>query len=172
VPSRDGRRRGRQKLSSSSCCHRSSGQPARAPLARAAQAQFAQAHADRINVVGGHRAGREQCDLAPLPALMHFDGLAPGFALAGVDLAQVQHLALHDTPAGKPAVLHEVPVFVGLAILHASGAAQEHAPHSTNALAAAQGPRSSLQAFRRADPLRINDLRQPKGRNLMKATAS
>ena len=147
-------------------------QPACAPLARAAQAQFAQAHADRIDVVGGHRAGREQRDLAPLPALVHFDGLAPGFALAGVDLAQVQHLALHDAPVGKPAVLHEVPVFVGLAILHASGAAQEHAPHSTKHTPKAQGPRSSLQAFRRAGPLRIKHLRQPKGRNRTKATAS
>ena len=55
------------------------------------------------------------------------DRLAPRLALAGVDLAQVQHLALRHAPIGKAPVLDKVPVLVGLAVLHASSAAQEHA---------------------------------------------
>jgi hypothetical protein len=56
---------------------------------------------------------------------LHLDGLAPSFALAGVDLAQIQHLALRHTPIAQAPVLHKVPIFVNLAILHASAAAQE-----------------------------------------------
>src|SRR4029077_15368020 len=100
--------------------------PACAPLARAFHAQLAQAHTDRIDVVRRHRAGREQCHLAPRALLLHLDGLAPRFALARVDLAQVEHLTLRHAPIGKTPILDKVPVLVDLAVLHASAAAQEH----------------------------------------------
>ena len=98
--------------------------------------------------------------------------IAPRLALARVDLAQIEHLALRHAPIGKTPVLDQVPVLVGLAVLHASAAAQEHALHSTKHLAPSQGPKSSLQAIRRSHPIRINHLRQPNSPNRSKATAS
>jgi len=91
------------------------------------QTQLAQAQAYRIDVAHRHRAGGKQRDLAPRAGVVQLDGLAPGFALAGVDLAQVEHLALHDSAIAAPAVLRHAPVLVVLAVLPASVAAQEHA---------------------------------------------
>jgi hypothetical protein len=63
---------------------------------------------------------------------MDFDRLAPGFALAGIDLAQAEHLTVYYTAIGKTPVLHDTPVVVRLAVLQASIAAQEHAPRLRN----------------------------------------
>jgi len=101
-------------------------QPACAPLPWALKAQLAQAHADRVNIVRGHRAGGKQRHLAPRALVVHLDRLAPDLALAGVDLPEVQHLALRDATVAQAAVLHHAPVFVGLAVLDASIAAQKH----------------------------------------------
>ena len=87
----------------------------------------------------------------PPPALVvHLDGLAPCFALAGVDLAQVQHLTLHHTTVTHTPVLHHVPVALGLAILDPSGAAQKHAP--TPQTAHTHGNRQSLHYKRLTKP--------------------
>jgi hypothetical protein len=91
------------------------GEPASAPLARALQAQLAQAYTHRVHVVTRHGARREQGPLAALASVLHLDGLAPGLALAGVDLAQVQHLALSNTAISQAARFHDAPVLVELA---------------------------------------------------------
>ena len=102
-------------------------QPARAPLPRPAQAQFAQAHANGVDVVNGHGASGEQRHLAPRAGILQLDGLAPRLALARVDLPEVQHLTLHHATIGKATILHHAPVLVALTVLHASIASQEHA---------------------------------------------
>ena len=78
----------------------------------------------------------------PTALFIHLNGLAPCFALAGVDLAQVQHLTLHHTTVTHTPVLHHVPVRVGLAILDPSGAAQKNAP--TLQIAQTHGNKQSL----------------------------
>ncbi len=103
-------------------------QPACAPLARPFEPHFAQPHAQRIDIVRRHRARRKQGHLAAGPLVIQLDRLAPRLALTGVNLAQVQHLTLHHMAIAQTAVLHHVPVLVALAILHASSAAQKHAP--------------------------------------------
>jgi len=66
-------------------------------LAGTLQAQFAQSHSDGIHIIGRHRAGGKQRHL-PAPALvLHLDRLAPCLTLTGIDLAEIKHLALHDT---------------------------------------------------------------------------
>jgi hypothetical protein len=64
---------------------------------------------------------RKQRDLfAGLLALIErLDRLAPGSTLAVVNLAQIQHVPLHRPAAGDPAVLHDAPVAVLLAVLAA-----------------------------------------------------
>jgi hypothetical protein len=94
----------------------------------------------------GIEPGGEQRHLAPRAGVLHFDGLAPGLALAGVDLAQVQHLALHDSAVAAAPVLHHAPVVVGLAVLLASVAAQEHARKFRHPARTAQGPKVSTTA--------------------------
>ena len=94
-----------------------------------------------------------------VPASCSFDGLAPRLALAGVDLAQVQHLALHHAAVAAAPVLHHAPVVVGLAVLLASVAAQEHGPKFW--VRAAPGARTKVST---TDPvatrsLQINNLR-------------
>jgi hypothetical protein len=91
------------------------------------QPQLAQAHSDRINVVRRHRAGGKQRNLPTLALVMHLDGLAPCLALTGVNLPQVQHLALNDAPLAQASILDNVPIVVDLAVLNTSVAAQEHA---------------------------------------------
>jgi len=54
------------------------------------------------------------------------DHPAPPLALAVVDLAQIQHLALHDPAIGAAFGLDDVPVAVLLAVLEASVASQIH----------------------------------------------
>lgn len=58
---------------------------------------------------------------------LHFDGLAPGFALAGVGLAEIVHLALRHAAVTEAARLDDAPILVDLAVLLATLAAQEHA---------------------------------------------
>ena len=102
--------------------------------AQALRAQIVQSCTERIDLVSGHRAGREQRPLPSCALIVHFDGLAPYLALAGVDLAQVQHLVLHNPAIAQAAALDHVPVVVGLAFLHPSIAAREHAPTPRTAL--------------------------------------
>ena len=63
-----------------------------------------QAHGHRVDVIARHGASREQGHWMALAAALHFEELAPRFAMAGVDLAQVQHPALPRDrhPGGAP----------------------------------------------------------------------
>ena len=56
----------------------------------------------------------------------HLNGAAPGGTLAVVDLAEVEHLALHDPAIGRAAVFDDTPVAVILAVFAAVLVAQEH----------------------------------------------
>ena len=136
------------------------GQPARAPLSRPAQAQLAQAHAQGVDIVHRHRAGGEQRDLSPRASVLQLDGLAPCLALAGIDLAQIQHLTLHDTAVAATAVLHHAPVIVDLAVLLASVAAQEHGPKFCVPTTSRARTKVSTTDSGAGHPLRINDLRR------------
>jgi hypothetical protein len=53
----------------------------------------------------------------------------PRFALAVVDLAQIQHLALHHSPVGTTTALDDRPVAVFFAVLDAVIALQQHDGH-------------------------------------------
>ena len=48
---------------------------------------------------------------------MGVESLAPGGALRVIDLAEVEHLALHDAAVVQTFVLHHTPISVLLAIL-------------------------------------------------------
>jgi hypothetical protein len=63
----------------------------------------------------------EQRDLSGLLAALVecLDRPAPRSALAVIDLAQIQHMALHRTAAGHPTVLDDAPVAVLLPVLPA-----------------------------------------------------
>lgn len=57
---------------------------------------------------------------APPPArIEHFNDPAPSLALAVVDLAQLQHRALHDPAIGAALGFNDVPVAVFLAVFEA-----------------------------------------------------
>jgi hypothetical protein len=59
-----------------------------------------------------------------------FDHPAPRLALTVVDLAQVQHLALHYFSTSAPLTLHDVPIAMLLAIFDPSVAPQIHDGHA------------------------------------------
>ncbi len=58
--------------------------------------------------------------------LMKILEIQVGSALAVIDSAQVEHLALDDFPAAHALVFDDAPVVVRLAILEAFAAAQKH----------------------------------------------
>jgi hypothetical protein len=64
----------------------------------------------------------EQRDLSGLLAVLieRLDRPAPRSALAVIDLAKIQHVSLHRATARHPAVLHNAPVAVLLAVLPAN----------------------------------------------------
>jgi hypothetical protein len=61
-----------------------------------------------------------------LTVLENLDRLAPALALAVIDFAQVEHMALDDLAAGHALVFDDAPIVVRLAILEAFAAAQKH----------------------------------------------
>jgi len=74
------------------------------------------------------------------------DRLTPGGSLAVVDLAQIQQVPLHRATAGHPAVLHNAPVAVLLAVLAANLVAQKHATTIPDAAAVSQATWSAPHA--------------------------
>ncbi len=94
-------------------------QPTATPLSRPAQAQTAEPDMHDIAIQCRRRTilGKQRDLFAGLPALVErLDRLAPCGALAVVDLAQIKHVPLHRPAAGHPAVLHDAPVAVLLAV--------------------------------------------------------
>jgi hypothetical protein len=61
-----------------------------------------------------------------IDAVQDLDRLAPGQFLRGVDLAEIQHVSLNNTPAADALVLDKAPGAVLLAVLPANLGAQEH----------------------------------------------
>jgi hypothetical protein len=85
-------------------------------------------HAVTIRAGGNLVIGRKQRQLAvPLAAFIKsFDQLAPGLALAVIDLAEIQHLPLHHLAPGAALVLDDIPVAMLFAVFEASVGSQEH----------------------------------------------
>jgi hypothetical protein len=83
----------------------------------------------RLRVFGNGAIGGKQEQLSvPLSVFIEgFDVSTPGFMLAVVDLAQIQHLARHHFAAGTALVLDNIPVAVLFAVSEASVESQEHA---------------------------------------------
>ena len=75
------------------------GQPARAPLPRPMQLHRVEPHLHtvRLRVFGKRPIGRKQKELRVVAGVFikGFDLPTPSFMLAIVDLAEIQHLALH-----------------------------------------------------------------------------
>ena len=139
-------------------------QPAGAPLPRPVQPQSAEpdmhhiaVQRRRVPILG------EQRDLSGLLAALVecLDRPAPRRALAVVDLAQIQHMPLHRPAAGHPAVLHDAPVAMLLAVLPAKLVAQKHAARLSKPVPVSQGtwsaPHAVVADFR-ADARIFSDL--------------
>ncbi len=78
-------------------------------------------HAVRLRVLGNRSIGGEQGQLRMSLRLLieGFDHTAPRRELAVVDLAEIQHLPLHDLAARTALVLDNIPVAMLLAVLEA-----------------------------------------------------
>jgi choline dehydrogenase-like flavoprotein len=75
-------------------------------------------------------------------------GLSPPRSLRGVDLAQIQNVALYDTPACHTLVLDNAPIVVRLAVLLSLGLPQKHDPANLAVgIRCWEQGRSSLQPF-------------------------
>ena len=95
------------------------GQPASPPLALTMHLQSAEPDLYHVAIQGRRRAVfRKQRDLRRgiLILVDHLDRSAPGGLLRVVDLAEVEHLSLHDPTSRHPPVLNHVPVAVFLAV--------------------------------------------------------
>ena len=104
-------------------------QPAGAPLARIAQFQFVELdlHDIAIQHRRGPVLGKQRHLLQRRAAAENLDRAAPLGALAVVDLAEIEKLALDHTAATDPGALDDTPVAVLLAVLESLLAAHEHA---------------------------------------------
>src|SRR5207344_1429476 len=103
----------------------------RAPLARTMQLHLVEPHlhAIRSGMLRHCSFGREQGQLRRLIGsfVERSDNLAPRRALAIVDLAKVQHIALHHLAAGTTLALDNIPVAMLFAVFAPSVASQIHA---------------------------------------------
>jgi hypothetical protein len=84
-------------------------------------------HAMALRVVRNRAIGGKQRKLSVAAGVFvkRLDHAAPGFMLAVVDLAEIQHLALHHLPGHAAAVLNNIPVPMFLAVFEASVEAQK-----------------------------------------------
>src|ERR1017187_9522167 len=114
-------------------------QPAVAERPRAPQLHFRQLDLNTIDDAGGNLAVfREQAQsgVALARFVEHLQALAPGGLLAVVDLAQVQHAALHHLPAPQTPALLDAEIAMLFAVFASLVAAQEHASSSMPEIAA------------------------------------
>jgi hypothetical protein len=86
-------------------------------------------HAMSLRVFGKRSIGRKQGKLFVVASVFikGFDLPTPSFMLAIVDLAEIQHLALHHLTAATSLVLDNIPIAMLFAVFEASIEAQEHA---------------------------------------------
>ena len=104
------------------------GQPTVAERPRPSQLQAAQPHLQAVDGVGGNRAvlwEQTQRAVVLLVFIEDLQRLAPRRLLRIVDLAQVEHGALHDLVARDALALHHAEVAVLVAVLLSSSAAQK-----------------------------------------------
>src|SRR5262245_23338969 len=78
----------------------------------------------------GRKQGQLRWPLAPF--IECFDDLAPRLAPAVIDLAQIQHLPLHDLATSTALALDNIPIAMLLAVLQSSVASQIHASESVS----------------------------------------
>jgi hypothetical protein len=105
------------------------GQPARAPLAGMFEAERVEPHLHRRGAALGRGAvGGKKRELMRLAAGLVEDRQAafPREALAVVDLAEVEHVALRDRAAGVAAAFDHGPGAVDFAVFASLAALQEH----------------------------------------------
>ena len=69
----------------------------------------------------------------PRVLVEHLDRLAPHRGLRGIDLAQIQHVTLHDAAARDTLVLDDAPILVRLAVFLPLGLPQKHGSESSRA---------------------------------------
>src|ERR1700722_16016026 len=81
----------------------------------------------------------------PRVLVEHRDGLAPHRGLRGIDLAQIQHVTLHNAAACDTLVLDDAPILVRLAVFLPSGLPQKHAANLATRICCWKQGRSSLQ---------------------------
>ena len=76
-------------------------------------------HALALRVVRNRAIGGKQRKLSVAASVLvkRLDHATPGFMLAVVDLAEIQHLALHHLPGHAAAVLNNIPIPMLLAVL-------------------------------------------------------
>src|SRR6266481_1827485 len=105
-------------------------QPACSKLPRPTKLHCLKAHLNSITtgVLGQLFFSREERQLRALLALLieGFNHPAPRLLLAVVDLAEIQHLALHDLAPSTAPTLYDVPVTMLLAVFDSPIAAQVH----------------------------------------------
>jgi hypothetical protein len=104
-------------------------QPTVTPLPGTMQRKFTQSNPHNLRIIdlthpilGKQRHGAG----ATLALLKDLDGLAPGFLLAVIDLAQVERVPLHDVSAGHAFVFDQAVVAMLLAVFLSRGVAQKH----------------------------------------------
>ena len=85
--------------------------------------------ADHLVAIADHAAILgEQGERARTPGVRieHFDGLSPRFGLGGVDLAEVEHMALDHPSATEAPALDDAPVEMRLPVLPPFSLPQKH----------------------------------------------
>src|SRR5271167_967186 len=133
------------------------GEPARAPLARAMQLHRIEPHlhAKTFGMVRHSPIGWKQGKLSmpPAPLVDPFDHPAPRRVLAVVDLAQIQNRTLHHSPARTAPAFDNAPITVLLAVLPSPCESQVHRPRFYAQTKSRKEGRSSLHAFPPHRPL-------------------
>ena len=134
------------------------GEPARAPLARAMQLHRIEPHlhAQALGMIRHCLLGRKQRKLSMSPArfVERFDLATPRFALAIIDLAQIQNRTLHHTTTCTASAFDNAPVTVLLAVLPSPCESQVHGPRFYAQAKSRKEGRSSLHAFPPHRPLK------------------
>src|SRR5277367_5941710 len=134
------------------------GEPARAPLARAMQLHPIKPHlhAKALGVIRHRLLGWKQGKLPMSPArfVERFDLMTPRFALAVIDLTQIQKRPLHHPTARTAPAFDNAPVTVFLAVLPSPCESQVHGPRFYAQTKSPKEGRSSLHAFPPHRPLK------------------
>jgi len=114
--------------------------------------QFRVAAQDQCAAIGGRKVDVEHLDGGDASITRHQASCC--FMLAVVDLAEIQHLALHYLPGHAAAVLNNIPVPMFVAVFEASVEAQKHdANQITPSPNGAKGTWSTLQTNCHQPPL-------------------